>query len=52
MFSSWDDVDGLSDLIYNWQHWDELTFKWEDIVSMGRKLGNVYEQADGLFKEN
>ncbi len=52
MFSSWKDVDGLSDLIHNWQHWDELTFKWEDIVSMGRKLGNVYYQADGLFKEN
>jgi hypothetical protein len=52
LFSSWDDVDGLSDLIHNWQHWDELSFKWEDIVSMGRKLGKVYDQADRLFKEN
>jgi hypothetical protein len=49
MFSSWDDVDGLSDLIHIWQHWDEMTFQWEEIVSMGRRLIKVYHQADGLF---
>ena len=49
MFSSWDDVDGLSDLIHIWQHWDELTFQWGEIVSMGRRLVKVYHQADGLF---
>ncbi len=35
-FSSWNDVDGLSDLIHIWQHWDELTFKWDNIMSMGK----------------
>jgi len=50
MFSKWDDVSALSILIHNWQHWDELTFKWDEIVSLGRKLANVYKQADGVFK--
>jgi hypothetical protein len=50
MFSKWDDVGALSTLINNWQHWDEMTFKWDEIVSMGRKLGNVYHQADRLFR--
>ncbi len=50
MFSSWKGIDGLSDLIHIWQHWDELTFQWGEIVSMGRRLLKVYQQADGLFK--
>jgi hypothetical protein len=50
MFSTWNDVDALSDLIHNWQHWDELTFKWEEIVALGKKLGKVYHEADGLYK--
>ncbi|NIA31368.1 MAG: hypothetical protein GWP06_15850, partial [Actinobacteria bacterium] len=52
MFSSWNGIDGLADLIRIWQHWDELTFQWGEIVSMGRRLLRVYRQADGLFKEN
>jgi len=50
MFSKWDDIGALSTLIHNWQHWDELTFEWAEIVSLGRKLGNLYKQADRLFK--
>ncbi|VAX20595.1 hypothetical protein MNBD_IGNAVI01-3232, partial [hydrothermal vent metagenome] len=52
MFSSWNGVSGLSDLIHIWQHWDELTFKWNDIVSMGRRLSKVYDQADELYKNS
>ena len=48
-FADWEGVSALSDLIHIWQHWDELTFAWNDIVSMGRGLAKVYRQADALL---
>ena len=50
MFPKWDGVDALPKLVHIWQNWDDLTFKWDDIVSMGRGLYKVSQQADKMIQ--
>ena len=51
MFPDWDGVDTLPKLVFIWQNWDNLTFKWDDIVSMGRGLYKLSLRADKLIKK-
>jgi len=50
MFPNWDGVNSLPKLVNIWQNWDEMTFKWNDIVSMGRGLYKVSQQAGKMIK--
>ena len=52
MFSGWKGVDALPELVKRWQNWDNLSFKWQEIVSLGRKLYQVSQQADRLISGN
>ena len=52
MFPDWDGVESLPKLVHIWQNWDDLTFKWDNIVSMGRGLYKVSQQADKMIQGN
>jgi len=52
MFPDWDGIDALPKLVNIWQNWDNLTFKWNDIVSMGRGLYKISLKADRLIENN
>ena len=51
MFHSLHGVDSLPALINIWQHWDELTLRWGDVVAMGRGLLEVYGQVESQAGE-
>ena len=50
MFPDWDGVDALPKLVHLWQNWDNLTFEWKEIVTLGRKLYKLSQQADHFIK--
>jgi hypothetical protein len=49
MYGNWAGIDSFKKLITMWQNWDQLSFKWAEIISIGKQFLKIYRQSDKLF---
>ena len=49
LYGNWAGIDSFKKLINMWQNWDQLSFKWAEIISIGKQFLMIYRQSDKLF---
>ncbi len=49
MYGKWAGIDSFKKLINMWQNWDQMSFKWADIILIGKQFLKIYRQSDKLF---
>jgi hypothetical protein len=49
LYGNWAGIDAFKKLINMWQNWDQLSFKWAEIILIGKQFLKIYRQSDKLF---
>jgi hypothetical protein len=49
MYGNWAGIDAFKKLINMWQNWDQLSFKWAEIILIGKQFLKIYRQSEELF---
>jgi hypothetical protein len=51
LYGTWEGTGSIAKLVSMWNDWDNLTFRWQDVVGIGRQFLIVASKAHELFQK-
>ena len=50
-YNKWPGIHSFNALMDMWENWEQRTFAWQDVISIGKDFLKVYREADRLFQK-
>jgi len=50
-YNKWPGIHSFNALMNMWENWEQRSFEWQDVISIGKDFLKVYREADRLFQK-